>query len=56
MIVWERMLEPFARTRKVPDTELAALKEIVPGCAAMMVQLPVLLRITVAWETLLTID
>jgi hypothetical protein len=41
---------------KVPDTELAALKAVVPGCDAVTVQLPVLFRATTAEETLFAID
>jgi hypothetical protein len=34
-----------------PDTELAALKPVAPGCDAVIMQLPVPLRVTVADET-----
>ena len=56
LIVCDNVLEPCARMANVPDTALAALKPVLPGCDAVTVQLPVLLRFTVAEETLLVID
>jgi len=56
LIVCDFVPEPCGRTMNVPDTVFAALKAVVPGCDAVTVQLPVLLRMTVAEETLFAID
>ena len=51
LIVCDCRLEPWGRIVNPPDTGSAALKAFVPGCDAAMVQVPVLLRTTVAEET-----
>jgi hypothetical protein len=44
-------LEPEDWTWKNPDTGLAASKVLEPDCDAVMLQVPVLLRFTIAEET-----
>jgi hypothetical protein len=55
LMVCDWVVEPCGRTMKVSETELAALKAVVPGCDAVMVQLPII-RVSVADETLFAID
>lgn len=56
LMVCDCVAEPSGRTMNVPDTELAALKAAEPGCEAVTVQLPVVLRVTEANETPFAID
>ena len=56
LMVCDLALEPCGSTMNVPDTEFAGLNMVVPGCEAVMVQLPVVARVTVAEETLLASD
>ena len=55
-MVCDCVLEPCAVTVKDPDTGLAASYKLEPGCDAVMLQLPVLLRFTLAEEIPLAID